>query len=34
MGWTFDWLSSGVNDFNYDYTVSFTPEEVKSGDNL
>ena len=34
MGWTFDWLSSGVNDFNYDYTVSFTPEEVKSGDKI
>ena len=26
MGWTFDWLSSGGNDFNYDYEVSFTPE--------
>ncbi|MGL1446893.1 DUF899 family protein, partial [Vibrio parahaemolyticus] len=19
MGWTFDWVSSGENDFNYDY---------------
>ena len=34
MGWTFDWLSSGGNDFNYDYAVSFTPEEIKSGDKL
>src|SRR6185437_8517568 len=24
MGWTFDWVSSGNNDFNYDYEVSFT----------
>ena len=34
MGWAFDWLSSGGNDFNYDYAVSFTPEEIKSGDKL
>ena len=31
MGWTFDWLSSAGNDFNYDYAVSFTPDAVKSG---
>ena len=31
MGWTFDWLSSGGNDFNYDYAVSFTPEQITSG---
>jgi predicted dithiol-disulfide oxidoreductase (DUF899 family) len=31
MGWTFDWLSSANNDFNYDYAVSFTPEQIKSG---
>jgi predicted dithiol-disulfide oxidoreductase (DUF899 family) len=31
MGWTFDWFSSAANDFNYDYAVSFTPEELKSG---
>src|SRR5260370_2321558 len=31
MGWTFDWFSSADNDFNYDYAVSFTPEQVKSG---
>ena len=29
MGWTFDWLSSGGNDFNYDYGVSFMPEQIK-----
>ena len=31
MGWTFDWVSSADSDFNYDYGVSFTPDEVKSG---
>ena len=31
MGWTFDWISSGNNDFNYDYGVSFTPEQIKAG---
>src|SRR5271169_5763637 len=31
MGWSFDWLSSLGNDFNYDYAVSFTPDEIKSG---
>jgi predicted dithiol-disulfide oxidoreductase (DUF899 family) len=34
MGWTFDWLSSAGNDFNFDYAVSFTPEEIKSGGKL
>ncbi len=31
MGWRFAWLSSAGNDFNYDFGVSFTPEQVKSG---
>ena len=31
MGWSFKWLSSGENSFNYDYNVSFTPDEVKLG---
>jgi predicted dithiol-disulfide oxidoreductase (DUF899 family) len=31
MGWTFDWLSSARSDFNYDYAVSFTPEQIRSG---
>ena len=30
MGWNFKWFSSGNNDFNYDYHVSFTPEVLKS----
>src|SRR6266704_2163382 len=28
MGWTFPWFSSGDTDFNRDYQVSFTAEEV------
>jgi len=31
MGWTFDWVSSADNDFNYDYAVSFTQDDIKSG---
>jgi predicted dithiol-disulfide oxidoreductase (DUF899 family) len=27
MGWNFKWVSSGNTDFNFDYHVSFTPEE-------
>src|SRR5262249_48098051 len=32
MGWTFKWLSSSDNDFNRDYHVSFTPEEMQKGE--
>ena len=28
MGWNFMWVSSYDNDFNFDYHVSFTPEEL------
>jgi predicted dithiol-disulfide oxidoreductase (DUF899 family) len=31
MGWSFKWLSAGENAFNYDYYVSFKPEEVAKG---
>ena len=31
MGWPFKWVSSHGNDFNFDYHVSFTPEELKAG---
>jgi predicted dithiol-disulfide oxidoreductase (DUF899 family) len=31
MGWHFRWVSSGHTDFNYDYHVSFTPEQLASG---
>jgi predicted dithiol-disulfide oxidoreductase (DUF899 family) len=28
MGWRFPWVSSFGSDFNYDYHVSFTPEDL------
>ncbi|HLK51187.1 MAG TPA: DUF899 domain-containing protein [Bryobacteraceae bacterium] len=28
MGWTFQWFSSFGSDFNYDFGVSFTPEQL------
>jgi predicted dithiol-disulfide oxidoreductase (DUF899 family) len=28
MGWRFDWLSSLRSDFNYDFQVSFRPEDL------
>jgi predicted dithiol-disulfide oxidoreductase (DUF899 family) len=28
MGWGFTWVSSGGSEFNYDYAVSFRPEEL------
>ena len=28
MGWDFNWVSSYDNDFNFDYHVSFTQEEL------
>ena len=31
MGWKFQWVSSFGSDFNFDYHVSFTPEEKASG---
>ena len=31
MGWNFPFVSSYDSDFNYDFNVSFTPEEVASG---
>jgi predicted dithiol-disulfide oxidoreductase (DUF899 family) len=31
MGWSFPWYSSGGSDFNFDYHVSFTPDELKAG---
>jgi predicted dithiol-disulfide oxidoreductase (DUF899 family) len=32
MGWTFKWLSAAGTDFNYDYHVSFRPEELATGE--
>jgi len=31
MGWKFPWVSSLGSDFNFDYHVSFTREELESG---
>ena len=31
MGWHFRWLSSFGSDFNYDFNVSFTPEQIAAG---
>jgi predicted dithiol-disulfide oxidoreductase (DUF899 family) len=31
MGWHFNWVSSLDSDFNYDYDVSFTPEQKAGG---
>src|SRR6202167_788322 len=31
MGWRFHWLSAYGSDFNYDYRVSFTQEELATG---
>ena len=32
MGWQFKWVSSGESDFNYDFHVSFAPEDVAKGE--
>ena len=31
MGWTFPWVSSDDGDFNYDFGVSFRPEDRAAG---
>ena len=31
MGWHVKWVSSYGNDFNHDFNVSFTPEEIAAG---
>lgn len=32
MGWSFKWVSSFGSDFNQDYHVSFTPDEMEKGE--
>jgi predicted dithiol-disulfide oxidoreductase (DUF899 family) len=32
MGWTFKWLSAANTDFNYDYHVSFRPDQIAKGE--
>jgi predicted dithiol-disulfide oxidoreductase (DUF899 family) len=31
MGWSFPWYSSSGSDFNFDYHVSLTPQEIAAG---
>ena len=31
MGWRFNWISSGASEFNYDFHVSFTKEDMAKG---
>ncbi|HTI81439.1 MAG TPA: thioredoxin family protein [Acetobacteraceae bacterium] len=31
MGWTFPWVSSHGTDFNFDFGVSFAPEDIAAG---
>ena len=31
MGWKFKWVSSLENEFNWDYDVSFKPEDLETG---
>jgi predicted dithiol-disulfide oxidoreductase (DUF899 family) len=31
MGWNFKWVSSNGNDFNWDFDVSFSPEDMRKG---
>ena len=32
MGWQFKWVSSHGNEFNHDFGVTFTPEEIAKGE--
>lgn len=32
MGWSFKWVSSAGSEFNRDYHVTFTPEELANGE--
>jgi len=32
MGWSFKWVSSLDTDFNFDFHVSFTPDEMEKGE--
>jgi len=34
MGWRFPWVSSNQSSFNFDYGVSFTPEQLGSGNAI
>lgn len=31
MGWEFEWVSSGANDFNFDFSASFEKRDIEAG---
>ena len=31
LGWSFKWVSAGDGDFNYDFNVSFRPQDLAAG---
>ena len=31
MGWKFKWVSAAGSDFNYDFNVSFRPDDIAAG---
>jgi predicted dithiol-disulfide oxidoreductase (DUF899 family) len=32
MGWHFNWVSSAGTDFNYDFDISYTPDQMANGE--
>jgi len=34
MGWTFPWVSSHGSDFNFDFHVSYTPQQVEEKEGM
>jgi predicted dithiol-disulfide oxidoreductase (DUF899 family) len=34
MDWSFPWVSSGANSFNYDFHASFTHEQIERGEAI
>lgn len=34
MEWSFNWVSSGDSDFNFDYGVSFRPIDIEQGNDV
>jgi predicted dithiol-disulfide oxidoreductase (DUF899 family) len=34
LGWSFPWVSSGDGDFNYDFNVSFHPEDLAASSGV
>ena len=34
LGWNFKWVSSYNTDFNFDYNISFRPEEIAKKEGI